>query len=289
MSPTLLAALWMTGAIVSFTLMAVGGRELAGIYDSFDIMLYRSVLGLAIVSAVLSARGLWHQVTTRQLGLQIARNVVHFIGQNLWFFALTLIPLAQVFALEFTTPLWVILLASLFLGERLTPTRLAAVVIGFCGILIVARPSAATLSPGLIAAASCAVFFATTTLLTKRLTATQSIGCIMFWLTFIQLWLGLVSAGFDGAITPPMLAHAHWLVLIALGGLLAHFSITNALAIAPAALVAPFDFARLPTIALVGMVLYGEALDIWVIAGAAMIFVGVYLNILAETRKNRVA
>ena len=110
----------------------------------------------------------------------------------------------------------------------------------------------------------------------------------MFWLTFIQLWLGLITAGFDGTIAPPLLAHAHWLILIALGGLLAHFSITNALAIAPAAIVAPFDFARLPTIAVVGMLLYAEPLDIWVFAGAGVIFAGIYLNLLAETRKNRV-
>jgi drug/metabolite transporter (DMT)-like permease len=283
------AALWMTGAIVSFTLMAVGGRELGGIYDTFEIMFFRSVIGFAIVCAVLSARGLWHDINTRQLGTHVTRNVAHFIGQNLWFLALTLIPLAQVFALEFTTPLWVILFAALFLGEGLTRMRIVAVLLGFCGVLVVAQPSAATLNFGVAAAAGCAVFFAITAILTKRLTASQSIGCIMFWLTLIQIILGLVMSGYDGDIRAPELAYAPWLIVIALGGLMAHFSITNALAIAPAALVAPFDFARLPTIAIVGVVLYEEPLGIWVILGALIIFLGVYLNILAENRKNRVA
>lgn len=288
-NPSLAAALWMIGAILSFTLMAVGGRELGDTYDTFEIMLYRSLLGLAIVSGILTLRGLWHQVNTQQMGLHVTRNVAHFTGQNLWFYAVTVIPLAQVFALEFTTPLWVILLATVFLGEKLTPMRGLAVIIGFIGVLIVARPTPATISPGVIAAASCAIFFATTTILTKRLTATQSIGCIMLWLTLIQSGLGLVAAGYDGDIRAPELIHASWLIIIAIGGLAAHFSIANALAIAPAALVAPFDFARLPTIAIVGALIYAEALDLWVIIGALIIFLGVYLNILAEMRKNRVA
>jgi drug/metabolite transporter (DMT)-like permease len=81
------------------------------------------------------------------------RNVIHFAGQNLWFYALTVLPLAQVFALEFTSPLWVILLAPLFLGERLTARALLAGLIGFAGVLVVARPDFGNLHPGLIAAA----------------------------------------------------------------------------------------------------------------------------------------
>ncbi|MGD9866262.1 MAG: DMT family transporter [Pseudodonghicola sp.] len=284
-----LAALWMTGAIASFSAMAVAGREVSFALDTFEIMMYRSLLGFGIVILVLAVTGNLHQVTTRDLGQQVLRNLVHFSGQNLWFFAVTAIPLAQVFALEFTAPLWVVVLSPLVLGERLTPIRALSALVGFAGILIVARPSPDTLNAGVFAAAGAAVFFAFTNMLTKRLTRRHSVANIMFWLTLLQLIFGVVAAGYDGDIALPDATTAPWLVVIALGGLLAHFCITNALSIAPATVVMPIDFARLPTIAVVGMLLYSEALDIWVFVGAAVIFAGNYLNILAETRRLRPA
>lgn len=269
--------------------MAVAGRELSAVHDTFEIMMYRSFVGILVVSIVLTATRSWPVVSGQRIGLHFLRNVVHFTGQNLWFFALTVIPLAQVFALEFTQPLWVILLSPLLLGEKLTRIRVAAAIIGFIGILIVARPGATPINIGVLTAALSAVFFAFTNLFTKQLTRTESIGCIMFWLTVIQAVLGLVASGYDGAIAAPTLQTAPYLVLVGLAGLLAHFCITNALAIAPATVVIPIDFARLPTIAVIGMILYNEPLDIWVLIGAAVIFGGNYLNIWAETRKNRVA
>ncbi len=283
------AALWMTGAIVSFSSMAVAGRELGGHLDTFEIMMYRSMVGLIVVCAVVSIRGIWPQITTARMGTHLIRNAAHFTGQNLWFFAVTVIPLAQVFALEFTTPLWVIVLSPLFLGERLTSVRALAAMTGFIGILIVARPSPDTFNSGIMTAAGSAVFFAITVMLTKQLTRSQSIANILFWLTAIQLVMGVVTTGFDGDIAAPTLQTLPWLVVIGLAGLLAHYCITNALSIAPATVVIPFDFARLPAIAVVGMLLYGEPLDIWVLVGAMVIFAGIYINVLSETRKNRVA
>lgn len=282
------AALWMTGAIASFSAMAVSGREVSFALDTFEIMMYRSLLGFVIVVLVLVATGNLGEVSTRDFATQSARNLVHFCGQNLWFFAVSVIPLAQVFALEFTSPLWVVVLSPLVLGERLTPTRALAALIGFAGILIVARPSPETLNIGLFAAAGTAVFFAFTNMLTKKLTRRHSVANIMFWLTLMQLVFGVVAAGIDGDVALPDATTAPWLVVIALGGLLAHYCVTNALSIAPATVVMPIDFARLPTIAIVGMLLYAEPLDIWIFAGAAVIFAGNYLNILAETRKFRV-
>ena len=133
------AAVWMLGAIASFSSMAVAGREVSVQLDTFELMMYRSAVGVLIVSAVLSVTGGWKNVTTDRLGLHLARNVAHFTGQNLWFFAVTVIPLAQVFALEFTQPIWVLLLSPLLLGERLTFVRSLAAAMGF------ARPDANSL------------------------------------------------------------------------------------------------------------------------------------------------
>lgn len=282
---TLKAAFWMLGAIGSFTAMALAGRTLGAEYDTFEIMLYRSVFGFLIVVGVAWSVGTLREINRDALGLQVLRNLVHFTGQNLWFFAVTAIPLAQVFAFEFTTPLWVIVLSPFLLGERLTRVRSTAALMGFIGILIVARPTVAGLNAGVLAAAGCAVFFALTFITTKKLTGRQSITAIMFYLTLLQLIFGLITAGYDGDIVLPTLTSAPLLAVVGTCGLLAHFCITNALRLAPAAVVSPIDFARLPVIAILAMLVYGETVDIWVFVGALIIFAGNYLNIWVETRR----
>ncbi|WP_415920709.1 DMT family transporter [Tateyamaria sp. SN6-1] len=284
MSTTLRAALWMIGTITSFSVMAVAGREVSASLDTFEIMMYRSLVGVVIVLTLAVATGTWRQVQTARIGTHLMRNAAHFTGQNLWFYAVTLIPLAQVFALEFTTPIWVILLSPLVLGERLTLVRAIAALLGFTGILIVARPDMAGINTGVITAASSAIFFAITIMLTKRLTRHEQIVSILFWLTTTQLVMGVVTAGFDGDVALPDWTTGPWVVLIGCAGLLAHFCLTKALSMAPATVVVPIDFARLPTIAVVGMLVYGEAIDIWVLVGALIIFGGNYLNLWWETR-----
>lgn len=279
MSYTLQAALWMTGAIASFTAMAIAGRAVSFELDTFEIMFFRSLIGIAIVFAVGYAAGTLGQIKTDKLGLHGLRNVAHFTGQNLWFYAITVIPLAQVFALEFTTPIWVILLSPLLLGERITKYGALAAAIGFLGVLIVAQPGRTEISPGLMAAAFCAVGFALSAIFTRKLTRTQSITCILVWLTVMQAVFGLICAGLDGDIALPSTASLPWLVLIGCAGLLAHFCITSALAIAPASVVMPMDFVRLPVIAIIATLLYLEPLDPFVFLGAALIFGANYLNI----------
>ncbi|WP_370046585.1 MULTISPECIES: DMT family transporter [Salipiger] len=284
MSQTFQAVLWMTGAVVSFTSMAVAGRAVSLDLDTFEIMLYRSIIGAIIVTSVLMATGKLSQINRDRFGLHVARNISHFAGQNCWFFAVATIPLAQVFALEFTSPLWVILLSPLVLGERITPSRAIAAGIGFVGILVVARPTPETLSPGLVAALLAGIGFAGSAVFTRRLTRTASTACILFWLTVMQAVFGLICAGIDGDIALPAASTWPWVVLIAIAGLVAHFCLTTALGLAPAPVVMPIDFARLPLVAVVGMLVYAEALDPFVFLGAAIIFGANYFNILRETR-----
>jgi drug/metabolite transporter (DMT)-like permease len=281
------AALWMIGAIVSFSAMAVAGRALASNLDTFEMMTYRSIIGVVIVVTVAGLTGRLHEVTTRDLGHHAIRNIARFTGQNLWFFSLTLIPLAQVFALEFTSPLWLTLLAPFFLDERLTPLKLAAVAGGFLGILLVAQPGTTPLSLGTLTAASSAIAFAFTGIFTKQLTRRASVTCILFYLTTMQLALGLITAGIDGDIALPTMANLPWILVIGFGGLTAHFCITTALTLAPATIVTPIDFGRLPVIALIGVWLYDEPVKLAVILGALIIFAANYLNISSEGRNRR--
>lgn len=285
MHDTLRGCLWMTGAIASFTVMAIAGRAVSLDLDTFEIMLFRSVIGIGIVLAVAGGAGRLGDITRRRMGTHLARNVFHFAGQNLWFFAITAIPLAQVFALEFTSPFWVMVLSALILSERLTPNRVAAAVVGFIGILIVTRPSPETAHIGQLAAAMAAIGFAGSAVFTRLLTRTEKITCILFWLTVMQAVFGLICAGIDGDIALPSTASLPWVVLISIAGLVAHFCLTTALSLAPATVVMPIDFARLPVIAIVGMVLYTEAMDPLVLLGALVIFGANYANIWFETRK----
>lgn len=279
------AALWMTGAITSFSAMAISVRELEGAHDTFEIMAARSAVGLLIVAAVALATGQLKDVRTNRLGGHVLRNAIHFTGQNLWILAVTLIPLAQVFALEFTAPVWVLVLSPLLLGEKITRPRLVAAVLGFVGILIVARPNVQTLNVGVVAAAASAICFALTNISTKVLTRHEGIVSILFWLTLMQLVLGCVLALWDGVVRWPTAASLPWLVAIGVTGLAAHVCLTSALRLASASFVMPIDFIRLPVIAVAGMVLYGESVDAAVLVGAAVIFAGNYINVWSETRR----
>jgi drug/metabolite transporter (DMT)-like permease len=271
----------MIGAILSFSAMAIAGREASSTLDTFEIMTYRSLVGVIIVVLLITATGNWQQVRHNRVSFHLLRNLAHFTGQNLWFYAVTMIPLAQVFALEFTSPLWVIVLAPFFLGERLTRMRGLSAALGFIGILIVARPAPESLNAGVLAAAGSAVFFALTAMFTKRLTQHEGIASILFWLTSMQLVMGLIMAGWDGDVALPEAGVIPWLILIGLAGLTAHFCLTTALSLAPATTVVPIDFARLPLIAILGMLIYGEDLDLWVFVGAVVICTANLLNLRA--------
>lgn len=278
------AAIFMIGAILSFSAMAVAGRAASFELDTFELMTYRSMIGLLILLILGAAFGTLGQITTRRLDIHLFRNLAHFTGQNLWFYAITVSPLALVFALEFTSPLWTMVLAALFLGERLTRIKLIAGALGFVGVLIVVQPGASPIDAGMITAALAAIGFATTAILTKRLTRTETITCILFYLALMQLVIGLIACLYDGDMALPSAATIPWVVLIGICGMTAHYCLTTALSLAPASIVMPMDFARLPAIAVVGMLFYGEPLQWAVLFGAVLIFGGNYLNILVTHR-----
>jgi len=278
------AALWMIGAVVSFSTMAVAGRAVFEELDVYQLMFYRSALGLPLILVFAAfGKGGLRQFRTRRIGLHIARNLSHLVGQFGWFFALAVIPLAQLFALEFTTPLWVTALAPLLLGESLTRMRLAAMALGFMGVLVVLRPGLADVSLGSIIMLIGAVGFAGSLMATKRMTVTEKPLTIIFYMTLIQTPVGLLLAIND--LHWPTPVTGLWLILVATLGFTAHFCIIRAFSLADAIVVAPMDFLRLPIIAAVGVLIYGEALELWVFVGGALVLVGNYGNLMAEHRK----
>jgi drug/metabolite transporter (DMT)-like permease len=279
------ATVWMIGAMFSFSLMAVSGRELATNLNTFEIMLFRSIIGFLIVLAIGYFAKTLAEIKRDRLGLHLFRNLAHFSGQNLWFLAVAYIPFSQLFALEFSTPVWVALLAPLFLGEVLNKQRVLAVILGFAGVLIVARPDINQFDFAIVAAVACAICFAGSMMATKSLTSDQSITCILFWLTLMQLAMGLVATVFTGTIAFPEGINIFWIMIVGIGGLTAHFCITNALALAPAIVVIPLDFMRLPLISVIGFLAYGEAFELPILVGAGVIFIAILLNLKAEKQR----
>ena len=288
-SSPLAAALWMTGAVASFSLMAIGGRQVVGQLDTFELMFCRSVIGAILVIGFGLATGCLQQARTQRMPLHLARNLFHFTAQNLWFYALAFIPLAQLFAIEFTTPIWIALLAPLLLSETLTRWRVIAALLGFTGILIIAQPGVQPLNVGHLTAALSTLGFCGSIMMTKALSRTETTWCILFWLTVTQTAYGLIAVGYDGDVTLPDADTWPWVILVGICGLTAHLSLTTALKLAPASVVAPMDFARLPVIALVGWLVYSEPLEVAVAIGAVLILTANTINLRAETRSSREA
>jgi len=278
--PVMTATLWMMGAIASFMAMALGGREMSGAgMSTFQILLIRSLVGLIIVSALLSRSG-WAQVSGKRLGLHMGRNLGHFAGQFGWFYGIAMIPLAEVFAIEFTTPMWTAIIAPLVLGERMTRSRFLAIAFGTVGVLMILRPGIAVVHPAALVVLGAAACYAMSYVLTRKLASTESALAILFWMTFMQLPLALVPALANWVSPPPALWP--WLLVVGATGLSAHYCMTRALRLADATVVVPMDFLRLPMAAFAGFLFYGETLDWLVLAGATVMLLGNLASIHAE-------
>ncbi|MCG7393381.1 DMT family transporter [Microvirga sp. ACRRW] len=275
---------WMSGALLAFSATAVAVRALAPTFSVFEMLAVRNLAGVAILLALAGIKPeLRPGLKPRRFTLHLTRNVLHFAGTDGWAFGLTLLPLATVFALEFTTPAWVALLAIPLLQERMTWGRFVAVVLGFAGVLIILRPGLETLQPASFLMLGVAFAFALVAIMTKSLTKTESTFSILFFMNLLQLPMNLagVSRAFWLAIEPQ---HVLPFIGICAGGLLAHYCLTNAYRRGDATMVVPLDFMRIPLIAIVGWQFYGESLDPYVFIGSACIVVGLLYSLNREAK-----
>src|SRR4030095_6153290 len=218
---TILAALWMTGWLSAMVTIAVAAREAGKVLHVFQIMELRSLLGIVLFLPMIAAADGVRAMRTRHFGLHFGRNAVHYAAQFLWFLAITMIPIAEVVAIEFTGPVWVALLAVVFLGERMTTARVASVVLGIVGVVIVVRPGLHPVEGGQVVALVAAIGFAGSIILVKSLTRTESVVSIIFWMLVIQSAIGAIPAAVYWQT--PTAAVWPWLVVIAFCGTYSHF------------------------------------------------------------------
>ena len=271
----------MAVSLLSFVLMTIAARQLTGRLATAEILCLRSAVALVILLALLPRLGPG-AYATRRLGRHVARNVIHFCGQYAWVWGIALAPLALVTAIEFTTPVWVALLAAGFLGERLSPPRWAAIAGGIAGVLIIVHPGASAFGPAALIILGGAFCFAASILMVKRLLRTDRVTAVIFYMSLIQLPLGIAGSVF--VWVPPVWSDVPWITAMGVTSLTAHYAMGRALALGDASFVLPLDFLRLPVIALAGLALYGERIEALTMLGAALIFAGNYWSVRSEAR-----
>lgn len=273
--------IWMAFSMVSFIAMSVGSREMAATLSIRQVLFFRALVGLIVILAV--GRALLPEIRRMQaVPLHLARNVIHFTAQYFWTIGIVLLPLASVFALEFTMPIWVALFAWLLLGERLSRARLLATVGGFIGVLVIVRPGLGMVDPAAALVLIAAAGYGLSLIMVKRLTRYCSPGAIVVWMILIQLPLGLIAALTDWR--PVHFSDVPWMLVAGIGALSAHFCQAQALKRLEASVVIPIDFLRVPMAAVVGFYAYGEAIDLWVFLGGGIILLSNLQAVLAERR-----
>ncbi|MCZ0735961.1 DMT family transporter [Phreatobacter sp. AB_2022a] len=280
---------WMAGSLLSFCAVAVSVRALSARLTVFEILALRNLGGLVLLAAMaLLAHDPGMRLRPARPWIHVLRNGPHFLGQALWAYGLTVLPLTTVFAIEFTTPAWVAVFAVLFLGERMSATRLVALALGFVGVVVILRPGMDSFRPEALVVAGAAVCFGIQITTTKFLTASNSTWTILFWMNLMQLPLNL---GADVALGEPLFFLAKldpglWLPVagICFCGLTAHYCLTNAFRFGDAIVVIPIDFLRVPLIGVIGWLLYAERPELAVLVGAGIVISGVLINIYAESR-----
>jgi drug/metabolite transporter (DMT)-like permease len=267
----------MAGWLGLMLILTVAGRETTREMNVFQIMEVRSVLGLCMLYPLIRMSGGFAAMKTSRPLQHISRNLIHYSAQLGWFFALTLIPLGQVVSIEFTMPIWTAILAAAFLGERMTVWKIAAIVLGIVGVIVIVRPSTGEVNPGQLIALAAAVGFGISIVMVKSLTRTEHTLAIIFWMLVVQSVAGFFPSIYVW-VWPSAWAWG-WTVVIAICGTFSHYCMARAMLYADATVVIPMDFLRVPLSAAAGWLIYSERLDMFAVLGAALILTGNLLNL----------
>lgn len=276
--------LWMIGTLASFCLMAVGVRELSGQVAVFQMLLFRSVIGLLCISAILCFSRQYISIKTQRFALHGFRNAVHFAGQYGWFLGIGLLPLAEVFALEFTVPIWTLLAAAVALKEKITFRKMIAICLGLAGVLVVVQPGYAIVDPVSFVVLGAAFCYAISHTCTKSLSTSEPAISILFYMCLIQLPLGLALSVPDW--NWPSGIQWLWLSVVGLTALSANYCMAKAMLFAEVTTVVTIDFLRLPLIALVGVFIYQEQFEMSLMVGGVLMLTGNYICLKKPAKRS---
>jgi drug/metabolite transporter (DMT)-like permease len=261
-------ALFMTASAFCFAVMNVFIREVSAELHPFQIAFFRNFFAFLFILPWLASAG-WGGLKTKRMGMQVWRAIIGVIAMGCWFTAITLVPLADAVALNFTLPLFATAGAAVFLSEKVGVRRWSAAAVGFLGMLIILRPGFLELTPAMFLPIIAAVFMATSVLILKSLSDTENPNAMVFYMNLFMTPISLVPALFFWQW--PSWAALGLLAMLGFVAMLAHLSLARAYGKADASAVMPFDYARLPFVAVIAFFLYGEVADLWTWAGAAVI------------------
>lgn len=277
------ATLWVIGALTSFCLMAIGARELNSQIGIFQILFFRSIVGLLVLLPIMFLSKKSSFLLPKRIKLHLVRNLFHFAGQYGWFLGIGLLPLATVFAIEFTVPLWTIIISYFFLKESITVRKVIAVLLGILGVIVIVQPSLEVARYGSLMVLGAAICYAFSHVATKSLSNTENPISIIFMMCLIQAPLGLLLF-IEGWTTPAGIQWL-WLVIIGVTALSAHYCMTKAMQHAEVTFVVTMDMFRLPLISLIGVLLYAEHFSVALILGMLLIVAGNSVNIYGKENR----
>ncbi len=277
---------WTMGTLLSFSIMAVCARELSGEIATQQTLFFRSAIGLVCISLILLVSKKRLTIQTKRLGLHTLRNIFHFAGQYGWFLGVGMLPLAEVFALEFTVPIWTLIVASMALGEKITDRKVVSILLGGLGVVVILQPGIAVINTASLIVLASAICYAVSHTSTKSLSSSDSAISILFYMCLIQLPIGLFLS-VSSWVWPEALQWV-WLLIVGLTALSAHYCMTKAMQCAEASTVVTLDFFRLPLIALIGGLLYAESLEFTLLVGGLLMLAGNIVS-LKNTAYNNVA
>jgi drug/metabolite transporter (DMT)-like permease len=276
-------ALWMVLSCGVLTLLAALGRHLSSEMHPFQIVFFRVLFGFLAMLPWVAYRGIGVLRTTK-LTLYLVRATSSFCAMTCWFYAISLIPIAEVTALSFLAPLFATLGAGLVLREIVGIRRWSATLIGFAGALIIIRPGMIEMATGNWLALGSAVFMGTSVLIIKMLTRTENANVVVFYMGLLMTPVALIPALFVWETPAPHM----WIWIVLMGPVAAfgHVTMVRAFSTADASAIVPFDFSRLPFAVLIGYLAFGELADFWTWVGAAVIFISSVYIARREARLN---
>jgi drug/metabolite transporter (DMT)-like permease len=280
------AALWMVAASMAFAVMIILIRHLTATFDPLQVVFFRNVFGLIAMLPCLAGHGVG-ALRTQRLGLHALRATIGIVSMICWFTALSLMPLAQATALSFTAPIFASVLAVIFLGEVMRLRRWSATAVGLLGTLIIVRPGYSSVDTAALLAIASAVLGAASPIFVKIMARTESTGAIVTYMVLFTTPLSLVPALL--VWQTPTLGQLGFAALLGLAGTLGHLCFTRALASADATVVVPFDYLRLPAVALIAYLVFAEVPVIWTWIGGAIIAASSIYMTLREAKLRREA
>ena len=284
MPKVLQAVVWFFGTMAGFAGMAVFARELQTSMSTFEILFFRSLIGVIVILPFI-IRNNFSDLKTSKIAFHSLRAIIQFSAQICWMYGIFYLTLSDLTAIEFSVPIFTAVLAVIFLGEKMWKHKWVATVLGFGGVLIILQPEGSAYSTAGLVMLLGSCFYAGSGVLVKYLTRSDTPQGIIFYMNLLQLPLGLLPAIFIYDWVTPKLLEIPWIIGWGLSGLVAHYTMARALKLADITIIFPLDFLRLPLMAGLGFLLYAEAISPWTVVGGIIIFGANYFSVKTEAKR----